>query len=437
MRNSLNFLVSCSLLLGICPVAAGQSLSTDGYYKDIFMDSGINVTSREDLPASRYLGLSIESFISAPHAENQLTLRDTLLQREIICGSKMDLNGILLYPDGSPRFRMIYMNGGQAGKHGNTLTAVGRERMRKFIENGGSYVGTCAGAYLASMGVYGSEDIPRETYLHIWPGLTKGTRLPKNYTAIEVTRNSPLLGYSDFGGDLRIDSVYHNGGCYLYSGPGEIIPEGTEILATYIYDTVSKDNKVQIHQKVAAWAYKKDKNCGRVVVIGSHPESVVTGERLELMAAMIRYAIDGNGVPAVKGILTPEDTVYMNKGTEDNDPSHTCIGDRQYHHFKIDVPEHTKKMTVSLDGYEGKDNFDLSLLANYGSPAFHNSSVIKNVSLGCSKKLTIDNPSGGIWFVSVFCETTVCSRTGEYGTEYFGRTDVLNGVPYKISIAFE
>lgn len=437
MRSFLNFLVSCFLLLGICPVAVGQSISTDGYYKDIFMDSGINVTSRTDLPASRYLGLSIESFVSAPHAENQLTLRDTLLQREIICGSKMDLNGILLYPDGAPRFRMIYMNGGQAGKHGNSLTAVGRERMRKFIENGGSYVGTCAGAYLASMGVYGSKDIPRETYLHIWPGLVKGTRLSKNYTAIGITRDSPLLRYSDFGGDLRIDSVYHNGGCYLYSGPGEIIPDGTEILATYIYDTVPKDNKVQIHHKVATWAYKKDKNCGRVIAMGSHPESVVTGERLELMAAMIRYAIDGNGAPAVKGALIPGDTVCMNKSTADNDPAYTCIGDRQYHHFKIEVPEHTKKMIVSLEGYEGKDNFDLSLLANYGSPAFHNSSAIKNVSLGCSKKITIDNPSDGIWFVSVFCETTVCARTGEYGTEYFGRTDVLNGVPYKISIAFE
>ena len=104
-----------------------------GYYKDVFMDSGINVTSRRDLPATRFLGLSMEAFVSAPHSPNKLTLRDTVIQNEMICGSADDLNGILLYPDGEPRFRMIYMNGGRATKHGNSLTPKGRANIQQFL----------------------------------------------------------------------------------------------------------------------------------------------------------------------------------------------------------------------------------------------------------------------------------------------------------------
>jgi hypothetical protein len=60
--------------------------------------------------------------------------------------------------------------------------------------------------------------------------------------------------------------------------------------------------------------------------------------------------------------------------------------------------------------------------------------IIKNVSLGCNKTLVLKNPNAGKWYVSVFCETTVTSGTGEKGVVYSGRTDVLNGVPYKIKV---
>ena len=203
-----------------------------GYCKDVFMDSGINVTSRRDLPATRFLGLSMEAFVSASHSPNKLTLRDTVIQNEMICGSADDLNGILLYPDGEPRFRMIYMNGGKATKHGNSLTPKGRANIQQFLANGGSYVGTCAGMFIASLGVYkkDSEFKPNDSYMALWEGTTHSSGLGANYTAMKVIKNSPLLKYYDFGGDMRIDSVYHNGGGFAYYGEGCIIPEGTEPL---------------------------------------------------------------------------------------------------------------------------------------------------------------------------------------------------------------
>ena len=94
----------------VAALTAGAQDNTKGYYKDIFMDSGIMLTSRTDLPVTEMLGLSMEAFVSTKHSYTEpykFTVTDTLRQRELITGSPMDENGILLYPDGAPRFRMI------------------------------------------------------------------------------------------------------------------------------------------------------------------------------------------------------------------------------------------------------------------------------------------------------------------------------------------
>ncbi len=415
-------------------------LNSYGYYKDVFMDSGINLTSREDLPATRFLGLSIDAFISASHSPNKLTLRDTVIQNEMICGHAGDLNGILLYPDGEPRFRMIYMNGGKATKHGNSLTPQGRDNIRQYIENGGSYVGTCAGMFISSTGVFkkGEEFVPNESYLSIWPGTTHSSGLGASYTAMKLIEGNPLLKYYDFGGDMRIDSVRHNGGGFAYYGEGCIIPEGTEPIMRYIYDTVGTDVKArQMHDQVCTWAYKKNNKTGRLVVTGSHPEGVVVGERLDMMAAMMLYAMEGNGLPEVKAELVPGQVREMNKKTSDNDPLFTRIGDRQYHHFTVAIPKGAKRAVVYLKGYKDEDDFDLSLAAKEGNFAFWDNTEVKNVAKGCDKKLVVDAPAEGLLYISVLCETTVESYMGKYGSEYKGRTDVLNGVPYSIKVEIE
>lgn len=236
---------------------------------------------------------------------------------------------------------------------------------------------------------------------------------------------------------MRVDSIRHNGGCFAYFGEGSIIPEGTEVLMRYDYDTIPANSKVKIHGEVSTWAYKKDNQSGRVVMTGSHPEENISGDRLEFMAAMVLYAMDGNGQPTLKGELKAGETREMVKGTADNDPAYTAIGDRQYHHFKLNIPKGTKRARIILEGIEGKDNFDLSLLAKAGDFAFHQTTHLQDVSLGCNKTLVIEKPKAGEWFVSVFCDTTVETSYGKYGTEYTGRRDVLNGVPYTVKVVFE
>lgn len=406
-----------------------------GFYKDVFMNGGINLSSRRTLPSTRYLGLSLEYFATAPTAK--MTKRDTLLQARVFCGYNGDTNGPLLYPDGEPRFRMVYFNGGGAARHGASLTVDGRQTMRQYIANGGSYVGSCAGAFIVSKGAIRSSDLSIahvDSYLNLWPGTTRSTGLSDSRTGMAIERRSPLLRYFDFGGDMLVDSIYHNNGCYVYDEKNGIVPAGTEPISRYIFDDTEK---VKINGRIGTWAYKDSAQSGRVVVTGSHPEGITKGERLEYMAAMVLHALEGNGQTDIKGELAMGQVREMNKRTEDNSPAYTRVGDRQYHHFKVNVPKKCKRLVISLDGYKGEDDFDLTLCVKRSEMAYHDNTLHKVVSTGCKKSLAIDNPKAGEWYVSVFCETTVEATEGEYGTVYSGRTDVLNGVPYSIKAECE
>ena len=212
------------------------------------------------------------------------------------------------------------------------------------------------------------------------------------------------------------------------------MPKGTEYLAYYKFKNTER---VQIDGRVAVWAYKPTDQSGRVVMCGSHPEGVSEGERLEFMSAMLLYAMDGNPQPRLKGKLKAGEVREMNKRTEDNDPAFTRIGDRQYHHFELNIPRKCKRAIITLEGYKGEERFDLSLLAKRGELAFHDNTTLKSVARRCKKSLTIDKPKAGKWFVSVFCETTVLALNNKYGTHYSGRVAVLNSVPYKISVKYE
>ena len=400
-----------------------------GYYKELFMNGGIALTSRRTLPAADALGLKMEFYASA--TGEKISAVDTLTQQQIFCGYSEDSNGWLLYPDGAPRYRAIYVNGGHASTHAVSLTELGRKRIQEFVAAGGSYVGTCAGAYFATAGSKrnGKGVINRKIYLHLWPGIMHSTHLNKSQTPLRIERKSPLLRYYDFGGDYVVDSVRHNGGGYALGEEVGALPEKTEVLARYVF---KNNSKVQIDNKPAIWAYKGGENSGRAVLIGSHPEAIKRGERLELMSAALLYAMDGNAKPQVKGVLTPNQLREMCLKTEDNKPEYTRIGDRQYHHFEITVPKHCQRLVISLNGYKGEDNFDLTLCAKSKELAFAHNAPWKVETKGCNKELVIEKPKAGKWFISVYCATAVGSFVDEFGTTYTGRTDVLNGVPYSV-----
>ncbi|MDE0736814.1 MAG: hypothetical protein OSB47_13400 [Pirellulaceae bacterium] len=388
------------------------SPQTPGFYKDLFMSGGVRLSSRKTLPAAESLGLSYEYYAG----------KDEAKQKELFSGSPADTNGVLLYPDGQPRFRMLYVNGGSATLHGKSLELDGRQALRQFYNAGGSYCGSCAGSFLSGRNV-GKTSTRRLGYLHIFPFNTLNTGLKKERVGHFIPDNSPLLRYRTFGDDHYVDDIYHNNGNWLSLETGKRL-EGTEILARY--DTPDK----KPHEGAAIWAYKTGQASGRIVNIGSHPEGITSGERLSLTEACFMYALDGTGQPPVKGTLVNGEVRSMNRETTDKDPAFTKIGDRQTHHFRFDVATGRQPVQIELSGQEG---FDFHLFVQPSPPSRETIAAIRDTSTGWNKTLKT-RLAPGTWYVSVHCATTVTASKDESGAfyKYTGPLKVLNGVSYQL-----
>lgn len=396
-----------------------ENVTNRSFYKDIFLDAGIGLTSRKTLAAAKYLGLSVEG-ISFSRTDDDPRERE--LQKAIVSGSTEDFNGRLLYPDGQPRYRLLFVNGGSSTTHGQSLDEKGIENMRLFVKNGGSYVGTCAGAFFASNGYDGEENYPY--YLSIWPGMMEHTGLRGVYSGMVIEEGSPLLLYYDYGGDHYVDSVRHNIGGYPVD-----LPKGTEVLARYDYP-----NKAVVHMSPSVWAYKKNPGTGRIVQTGSHPEEVSSGERRDLTAAMIEYALDGGGAVSLKGYLRNGEIKVMDKNSFDNDPAFTRIGDFQTHHFATYIPSDAKNVLVEVSS---SSSFDLALMMSQDSFAFSDTAEFIASESGAKQRLFFPFIQEGLWYIAVQCQTAVTIEQTDYGQAYTGNTEVLNGVPYLISISWE
>ena len=170
-------IAACALLLFLSLSTFAQS-GTEGYYKDLFIDGGVYLAAGGQKEADS-LGLVYEHIMT----ENALE------QNYVMVSNSIDANGALLYPDGSPRFRMLYTNGGY-GNHGATLGWVGRKQIYTFYVNGGSYVGSCNGAALATAG--------SDTY-GLWVGQTLATGIgdvnSSSPTTHNIPSNSPVRNY--------------------------------------------------------------------------------------------------------------------------------------------------------------------------------------------------------------------------------------------------
>jgi len=393
----------------------------ENYYKDVIMDGGTSLTSRVRLPSCEAYNISLEYWNAEPNRA------DSLLQIEMFDGNEMDHNGLLLFPDGAPRYKVFYSCGGDSKAHGKYLGPLGRNAVRTFNHNGGSYQGSCAGAFLGSAKRGGSN---MDQYYGVWPGNATPSGLSKSATGMFVDEGSPLLKYFDFGGDHYIDSVRHNGGCFCYVD--SLFPEKGEILARY--DLTGLQTKVDFNDTPVIWSIKEKEEWGRVVSCGSHPEGVTSGDRLHLYSAMALYAMEGNAPARVKGELTIGEERRMAKSTGDADPAFTKIGDKQYHHFTVEVPKDVDTLKVSLKSVKGYTNYDLYLFVSEDDMAFKENAKWQDISLGVDKEIVIKAPKAGKYYISVFCNTTVDTIETAYGTQYTGRVDVLNGVPYIVGV---
>lgn len=389
-----------------------------GFHKDLFMDSGISLTSYDSFYAADYIGLSMEYFKS--NNNTYLNKTDTLLTKQLFFGSEEDENGVLLYPDGEPRFRIIYMNGGNSRIHGAALYGDGTKNIQTFFKNGGSYTGSCAGSFYPTKGY--DSNYPYIYYASLWPGHAYHTRTDSKvavenaYTNLSVEPGCPLLNY--YLKDTMVYHVYHNGGSYIKPTDSDF-PAGTEILMRY--STPGKDS-TKLNGSVNAWAYKPSETSGRLVVSGSHPEKVSSGRQLYYMASMVAYALDGVAPPDVKPIALKS-------------VSEGLIGDNQYHHYKFTLDSKVENVRISLSS---DVNADLFLTLRKDSLAFVSDAQYSLTTTGAKKTLDIKSLEAGEWYIGVLCATTVETERVTYSPagayyKYTGRTDILNGVAYTLS----
>lgn len=413
------------------------------YYKDIFLDGGceLNPGIKENgvvingkLPyALAKAGIKNAEYFLATLDDvgDGYTESDKALQTTIICGTNQDSNGVLLYPDGEPRFRLFYSFGGHSGSHGKTMGFSGRTNVNTFYTNGGSYVGSCAGAYLA--GQYASGSL--SNYYNIWKdGNMRGTGVGNSSIDLEIVSNT----FSEYYGPIKgvlVTGARHNGGGYMDVNRA---PEGTEIIALFKNEKGKNSSKAGFYDQPGIWAYKAAPTSGRLVVTGSHPEDAPSGDILNMTASMFAYAWDGSGIAKVKGILRNGDMIPMTHKTDENLPQYSVIGDKQCHHFVIWLGKDVSSLTLSL---QSSADCDLELYLKKDNFAFpENDPDYKSTAAGANQTITTKKLEKGLWYVTVRCATTVTATEKYIDTEhnlgryfvYSGKTEVLNGIPYSI-----
>lgn len=412
-----------------------------------------------------------------------------MAQASIITGTSgdsnfpADKNGVLLYPDGEPRFRMIFVNGGTSETHGTSLGESGRKTIKRFFEKGGSYIGACAGAILAATNVDGEnhynntdETVTNYTF-GLWPGNASHTGWPANYgeegvdsniyTGITVSEDLAGKSKSLNAGDT-VEPVRHHGGVYAqekYVTPGNAsYYADTFVLGRYAYcywqqgwpgsadRYANPDNLTDPtndflgtnrdhNGQAAIWAYKPsdDSFKGCVIMSGSHFETSTDEDQIKYFSSMIRYALDKNGNNQRYRNLTLGSARNMNSTQYDANGENwnAPIGDRQYHQFRLVTENDIEDFELELSSDYDKDSgIDLYLCMHKGGLAWLSNSEYVLTNKGGQKPLHIKNLPAGTWYASVFCATTVETstkiQTPRY-LKYSGHTEVLNGIAYSIT----
>ena len=174
----------------------------------------------------------------------------------------------------------VVFSGGMGGAQSRFLGADGRASVRRFVKDGGGYVGICAGAYLACKGFkWGLGILDARTKPGNWRR-GKGTvqmQLTKGGRALLADRPAP------FG-------VLYANGPILAPANADDVPD-YETLATYNSELALNGSKPGIMVGSPA-AVRGRFGKGRVICFGPHPEQ--TKGLHDLVRRAARWAVEGD-----------------------------------------------------------------------------------------------------------------------------------------------
>lgn len=174
-------------------------------------------------------------------------------------------------------FDVLIHPGGSASKQAETLGEEGRERVRQFVDEGGGFIGICAGAYLASANYPWSLNLldARVVDSEHW-ARGKG----------EVQLRLPPAGRMALGVDRETVAIHYNQGPLLAPGENPEIAD-YELLAAFeteIAENGAPPGVMKGTTAIARGAFGK----GRVVCFSPHPEK--TPGRDAFLRDAVRWA---------------------------------------------------------------------------------------------------------------------------------------------------
>ena len=161
---------------------------------------------------------------------------------------------------------LLVMPGGRDIPYSQSLNGPGNQKIKKFVEKGGAYLGICAGAYYAAESIEFAKGDPTmevvaSRELGFFKGLVKGPAfLPFDYTTpagrrvVQVRWPKGSLGANS----EKTFSVFYKGGGYF--AHADQVP-GVEILGAY--QDLKDKNPAIVRMRVGS---------GRVLLSGVHFE---------------------------------------------------------------------------------------------------------------------------------------------------------------------
>jgi glutamine amidotransferase-like uncharacterized protein len=128
--------------------------------------------------------------------------------------------------------KLLIIPGGRDIFYHNSLKGAGTEKIRAFVENGGSYLGLCAGAYFACDRIEFEKgeaiEVCGPRSLKFFAGAAKGPAFGNNRYSYENARGAEAARIS---WEKSACHVYFNGGCVF--DPDADLPE-SRILSRYL-----------------------------------------------------------------------------------------------------------------------------------------------------------------------------------------------------------
>jgi biotin--protein ligase len=130
---------------------------------------------------------------------------------------RIDARG-LIETDWEKSAKLLIVPGGRDCFYHTSLKGQGTQKIRVFVERGGSYLGICAGGYFGCDRIEFEKgealEVCDERFLKFFPGVAKGPAYGSNRYSYESAKGAEAARISWAEGASH---VYFNGGCYFES----------------------------------------------------------------------------------------------------------------------------------------------------------------------------------------------------------------------------